>query len=212
MVPSLFCFQKGRIMKLKQFALTFLILLCIPLRVFAEETVSSVSIPVISDIENGNETFTCVLSDENGEIDRITVDSGKESGFTVFVTEPGVRSFTVHQISGTDRNVTYDNTVYRVDLHTVIENSVMKSEPVIYVEGTADKFEKCRFSNIKPIPEVKESEVLIEKKSVLQNITEIIKTGDMSSLGLWLFLTLISIMGICIHVLLFFKRKKGDRA
>lgn len=197
-------------MKIKRFALMLMALLCLPLPVYAKEETSSAKIYISSEAENLDETFTYVLDDDSGkEIDRITIKSGKESYFTVIAVQPGTESYTVHQIPGTDKNATYDDTVYCVDVYTVIENDTMRSEPVIYAKGTKDKSDKCRFINKKPAPvknpDVKTPGTETIKKPVWQSITEVVKTGDEANLQLWLCLAMVSAVGI--FLLLVFSRK-----
>lgn len=200
-------------MRIKQLGILFLAFLCVPIHVQAKEgNASSAKIIISSEAENVDEEFAYVLADKDGkECDRIKIQSGKEGSFTVAATEPGVESFTVTQVPGTDAAASYDKTVYCVDVYTTIENDVMKSKPIIYVKGTAAKSDKCRFLNKKPAPVIEKQEKPAEpekKKTVWENITEVIKTGEGSNLGLWLAAAFASVAGILLLVIR--KRKNGE--
>lgn len=197
-------------MKIKRFAALFCVLLCIPAAAQAKESDSATAvIGVSSEAENIEETFTCVLEDENGkELNRTQVKAGEEGSFAIQTTEPGVESYKVWQAPGTDKDAVYDKTVYCVDVYTVIENDAIKSEPVIYVKGTDSKLDKCRFSNKKAAPVAEKPKEPEKEKTVWENITEIIKTGEESNLGLWIAFALVSGTGILLA--LFGKKKRKE--
>lgn len=199
-------------MRIKQLGVLLLAFFCMPVCVQAKEgNTPEAKIIVSSEAENMDEEFTYVLTDKDEkEADQIKIRSGKEGSFTVAVTEPGVESFTVTQVPGTDAAASYDKTVYCVDVYTTIENGVMKSEPIIYIKGTAAKSDKCRFLNKKPAPVIEKQEKPAEpekEKTVWENITEVIKTGEGSNLGLWLAAAFASVAGI---LLLVIRKRKNE--
>lgn len=215
-------------MRFIRFLAVFLLLLYIPLQVQAEEIPinSSVDIAVSSEAKNLDETLTYILSDKDGrEIDRITIRSGKESKFTITVTEPGTIFCTIRQVSGRDKDADYDKTVYKVDIYTTVENGTVYSEPVIYAEGSSAKSDKCRFFNSKPDakpvekpkpvdkgsvekPELTSTES-VEKPGAKPNMSlEFIKTGDESSSLLLLFFTGAAVTGIILLLIYLSKTKR----
>lgn len=199
------------VMTIRRFIAVCLMALAMPFTVCAAGKETFAPVSVISETENVAETFTYILSDASGEIDRIAVEAGSEGKFSIPVSEPGVLSFTVRQVPGKDPDAHYDNTVYQVDVHTVIENEALKTQTVVYVSGSDQKTDGCRFVNRKEAEAIPDIETPKEeppkKKTITEFVQEIIKTGTKTDLGLWFLASFLLGIGA---IFLFFEHKKGD--
>lgn len=152
---------------------------------------------------------TVVLEEDGIERDRRQVAAGTASGFILKETEPGIRTYTVRQLSAEGM----DDTVYYVDVYTVLEDDVLKSEPVIYVKDSSAKLDTCRFVNEAPeTPKESEKPAEVTESVTTEptpsNILERIKTGESGNLLLCLCAGAMFLSGI---FLIRKKRKDGER-
>ena len=138
----------------------FFCLLCVCMTVmpvFADKSVTAL-IPVSCSAANTTETFIYNISAETTEYQQLDVTTLKltdkqDGNFKVTYTLPGKYHYTVKQDKGTDKDTTYDETVYNVDVY-VTENDAgeMAAKVVAYVKGNDDKTDKLSFQNKKTAP------------------------------------------------------------
>lgn len=120
----------------------------------AEKTVEA-KIPVSCTGKNTTESFSYHLKAEPSEFQTLAADSlslrdGETGRFSVLYTYPGTYHYTLSQEKGTDKETTYDETVYKVDVYvTEDEDGRMSAEPIIYLNGSSGKKPSAGFRNIK---------------------------------------------------------------
>lgn len=123
----------------------------------AKKTVET-HIPVYCNADNIESAFAYTLSSESTEnqnvkCGKLTLKDGEKGVFTVEYTYPGTYHYEVRQTKGNDEQISYDDTVYAVDVYvTEDENGKMSAEPVAYVQDHDEKKESLDFVNKRTVP------------------------------------------------------------
>lgn len=132
--------------------LSLLSCLLFGMAVQAADTIE-VKVPVSCKGENMKESFSVVLQDLYHDTEStLSLKAGEENYFTVALPkEPGKYSCRIYQKKGDDAGASYDDTVYRADIHLYYEEETMKSQVVVYPEGEDAKTPSASFSNKKEV-------------------------------------------------------------
>lgn len=194
--------------KLITMILLLLLLLAIPIQVFAVED-TTVEIPFT--IKNASGTVVIEAVD-NAPLPVQTVFEGVSSGkFELSFTGVGNYNYKIYQKSGTDSNVTYDSTAYTMHISVFVnEDSELYTVVSLYVEDTAQKTDNIVFENTLsnvPIVPSKPNELSEPSEPYTPESPDTPWTGDNSNLGLWIILMFVSILGLTGFMFLFKKAK-----
>lgn len=204
-----------------------LVLMLLPLRVFAADAEKSVTvrIPVSCMALDSPDTFQYELVPETTEHQTIetptlSLKDGEKGEFVITITYPGTYHYTVHQNKGNDLFTTYDERVYHVDVYVLEdEQGNLTADVVLYEEGGADKKEEVVFKNKRELPpdEPKEEEPAPEDepKEEPQGILDLLtvpQTGDSAPLGLWMVLAVAAALGLAVLAVLKMRKKREDDA
>lgn len=138
-------------MSKKVIALLMILLLSFP--VSAAEKSVSVQIPVSCIGKNSSETFQYQILSEASqsqmlESDTLSLKDGETGSFQITCLEPGTYHYSVNQIKGTDSSISYDETVYSVDVYvTEKEDGTMAAETIAYSKPDSEKKDCLTFIN-----------------------------------------------------------------
>lgn len=142
--------------------------------------------------------FKFVLKDRAGTI--VATATNTEDGKIVFdkliFSEAGTYIFTVCEETGTLENVTYDKTVYVVEI-TVTDDGKGKlsaSDPVIKKDGSNEAVNEIAFENVYTVP----------------NDPDIPDTGDHSNIAVWFAIMALSGLGLIATVIFGKKTKHAE--
>lgn len=115
---------------------------------------STVLIPVTCTAEGTTEEFTYTITSEYStghdfvESDTIKLSNGKSGSFVINYDLPSTYSYTIEQTKGSDKDTTYDTTVYDVDVYvTEDEQGVLHASPIVYKDGKKEKVDSVAFTN-----------------------------------------------------------------
>lgn len=158
-----------------------------------------VRIPISCIGTGTNEEFFYYLEGEKSESEipeatKLCLKNGEKGRFVIHYTEPGIYHYQIHQEAGADRGVTYDNTIYNVDVYVMAgEEGALFAEPILYEEGQTQKKAELEFVN-------KKAESLGRQTGP--------RTGDQSNKKIMTILT-VNILSV-ITVILCGKRKEKN--
>lgn len=158
-----------------------------------------VQIPISCIGTGTNEEFFYYLEGEKSESEipeatKLCLKNGEKGRFVIHYTEPGIYHYQIHQEAGADRGVTYDNTIYNVDVYVMVgEEGALFAEPILYEERQTQKKAELEFVN-------KKAESLGRQTGP--------KTGDQSNKKIMTILT-VNILSV-ITVILCGKRKEKN--
>ena len=136
---------------MKKFLKIFSILLVFMLftiSTYADE-MASIKLPVHY-IDGANETLTYVLEDkETSNIkQQIELSKGESGNFELNYTESGTFYYVVKQVTGANKNVIYDQTIYEITVFVGWdENGNLYAKPIIFIDGQSGKYGECEFTN-----------------------------------------------------------------
>lgn len=194
------------IKKIKGSILVFTLLICTEFgliemnKVYAADiNTAAIQIPISCIGTGTNEEFFYYLEGEKSESEipeatKLCLKNGEKGRFVIHYTEPGIYHYQIHQEAGADRGVTYDNTIYNVDVYVMAgEEGALFAEPILYVEGQTQKKAEPEFVNTK-------AESLGRQTGP--------KTGDQSNKKIMTILT-VNILSV-ITVILCGKRKEKN--
>lgn len=179
------------------------------IRVYADTNAVTAKIPVRCSSEGSDATFVFQLIADTNEYQQIASDTlrisdGKEDVFLISYVCPGTYSYIVKQVFGSDANVTYDDTVYRVNVYvTEDDQGVMYAETIVYTDASSEKRDACSFVNTvvsKPLPENTSSDGS-------DRYIESIQTGDVLPTFAW-----VGVIGsVCILFVIAIIKKRKEK-
>ena len=202
--------------KLITMILLLLLLLAIPIQVFAGEAVTA-EIPFT--VKNASGTVVIEAVD-NAPLPNQTVFEGVSTGkFELSFTEPGDYHYKIYQNPGTEQGVTYDSTAYTVCISVFMnEDGSLYSAAAVNIENSSQKAEDIEFENALAEPSVPSEPVEptepTEPSKPVEPTTSASTdtpphTDDESRLELWILLMALSLFGI-IAATAFYKRSLTD--
>lgn len=150
--------------------------------VSAAEKPITVPIPVSCVGTNTTESFQYRLRHVGSEhqtmvSDVLRLSDGMTGNFEVSFDSPGTYHYTIQQDAGSDRQTSYDSTVYKVDVYVTDK---MQAELVAYVSGMSEKKADIRFVNVKKVPTAGTAQ---KPAAPAKNfIARAVQTGDDASL------------------------------
>lgn len=184
--------------------LCLLVLLFTP--VHADEKYVTAKIPVACVGENCDEQFTYVLLADGGENQddvvnsRFSLSDGDKDYFEIKFFCPNTYKYKVIQEKGSDKDTTYDETVYDVDVYvTEDENGKMFSEVVVYAGENGEKNSECKFVNKKVVEAP-------ETTSNNSGVAGVVKTGDETQVELMVLCLVMS--AFVLSVIMLYRRLK----
>ncbi|WP_207653242.1 Spy0128 family protein, partial [Peptostreptococcus faecalis] len=116
-------------------------------------------------LENGE--FEFVLKDKNGnEIQRVKNDAtGKFSFGNISISEAGVSNYTISEVMGNQAGITYDKSIYNVEVTTTLDNATNKLvTDVKYFDAAGNDITKIQFNNKYIAPKTTEIKIGVEKE------------------------------------------------
>lgn len=192
------------------FILCLSILLSTP--VHAEEKYVTAKIPVECVGENCDEQFTYVLLADGGENQndiensRFSLSDGGKDYFEIKFFCPNTYKYKVKQEKGSDKDTTYDETVYDVDVYvTEDEKGKMFSEVVVYAGENGEKNSECKFVN-KKVVEASETTPVSANNS---GVAGVVKTGDETQVELMVLCLVMSAFVLSV-IMLYSRLKRKD--
>jgi len=81
--------------------------------------------------------------------DVLRLSDGMTGNFEVSFDSPGTYHYTIQQDAGSNKQTSYDSTVYKVDVYVTDK---MQAELVAYVSGMSEKKADIKFVNVKKVP------------------------------------------------------------
>ncbi len=144
-------------------------------------------------LKDGQFSFT--LKDANGKV--VETVNNKADGSIAFAelrfTEAGVYSYTISEVAGNDKQVTYDTTVYNVKI-TVVDNEEGKLIATVDTEGKTLQFKN------KYTPEEPKKPTIPSTPKKTKKTSGSPKTGDNSNTMIWISLLLVAIAAAVVVV------------
>lgn len=178
--------------------------------VSAAEKPITVPIPVSCVGTNTTESFQYRLKHVGSEhqtmiTDVLRLSDGMTGNFEVSFDSPGTYHYMIQQDAGSDRQTSYDSTVYKVDVYVTDK---MQAELVAYVSGMSEKKADIRFVNVKKVPTAGTAQ---KPAAPAKNfIARAVQTGDDASL-LRYFLMLSGSLSLLIVMSVLKKRRWARR-
>ncbi len=114
-----------------------------------------------------NEEFEFVLKGKNGnEIQRVKNDAtGKFSFGNISILEAGVSNYTISEVTGNQAGITYDKSIYNVEVTTTLDNATNKLVThVKYFDAAGNDITKVQFNNKYIAPKTTEIKIGVEKE------------------------------------------------
>ena len=100
----------------------------------------SVPVDIWVTIKNGGTAV--VITEVNSPLpdkSKMTIDDGQSEAFHIEFSEPGNFNYTI-RIEPDDRDIRFDDTVYRVSIYIIEENGTLSSNIIIYNEKSGKKY------------------------------------------------------------------------
>ena len=156
--------------------------------VLAAEKSVTVSIPVSCVGTKTTESFQYKLrqaSDEHQAVvsDVLRLSDGMTRNFEISFDSSGTYHYTIQQEAGSDKQTSYDSTLYEVDVYVT---DAMQPELVAYISGMSEKKMDIKFVNVKKVPTA--GTVQKPVTSAKDFIATAVQTGDVSLLCYFLLL------------------------
>lgn len=114
--------------------------------------------------------------------------------FEIPYTEPGTYRYRVSQITGGEKNWTYDKTVYSVEVYVLWNDTMTALTPHVICYNEAGEKTDLTFQNGYQGPRA-------------QTIRQLVKTGDQSGAGVWMAAAVAS----CAAVLGLYAKRKSQK-
>ena len=176
-------------------------------------------------IDTSRMSGTCTVKIENlngspaPDAETKVVKDGESDYFSVVMTVPGVYTYKVYQVAGSDKAVYYDDTVYTISIYVTNAEQEGELTYVFAVESskTGSKPDKMEFSNVVGGDSKNPTEVTTEKPTggsdtnVDKNDNQkgiSILTGDVFRMKALIAINIIA--AISIMVILYKKSKRDD--
>ena len=111
--------------------------LCIVLTLFAAvlcahaSAAQSVPVDIWVTIQNGGTAV--IITEVNSPLpdkSKMTIDDGQSEAFHIEFSEPGSYNYTI-RVEPDDRDIRFDDTVYRVSIYIIEENGTLSSNIII---------------------------------------------------------------------------------
>lgn len=124
----------------------------------------------------------------------IAADSSGGGAFEILYTEPGIYRYCVSQIAGSEKNWTYDKSVYSVEVYVLWNDTMTALTPHVICYDDAGNKTDLTFQNDYQGP-----------KS--QTIRPLVKTGDRSDIGVWMLAAVLS----CVAILRLYAKRRSQK-
>ena len=213
--------------KIGMFLISLLAILAASCPAMASEPAVT-ELPVICRAEGIEETFTYEIEPldnvEGQEIPKniLSLRNNESDAFQLRFNIPGTYGFIIRQENGTNREVNYDDSVYRVNVYVLSnDDGELYTEIIAYIDGHDEKESEISFTNTpvkkaatltptqKPMPTQQAAGQRTERTndikttSTTSGTTGTVKTGDEQRTAVYMVLSIISLITI-IYIL-----KKG---
>lgn len=203
---------------LRKIILTVVGILCAgSMTVHAEEISTSVSFDVKNSITGDTpetpETFTYILASEDGTDEtQLTINGAGEGSFEETYTTPGMYTYKVYEVKGSDSHYTYDETIYEISVYVYADGTELSTMVKVYKTDSDVKTDSILFINTYENPDDTSTSTDTNSDTGTSSETTtpfwaLPQTGDKANIWWSVFMIFISIAGI---VLLLVLRKKNS--
>lgn len=143
------------------------------------------------------------------EFSEIEVGDKGEGKFEIIYDEPGVYSYTIKQGAGTKKNVTYDKSVYNVNVHVYVDDeSDLYCKIVIRKQGSSKKNPAAVYENKSPKKKSENKPKGSTSNPGTGGGVRSVKTGDVADIKKWALA--LGAASICLIAVIVMNRKKKE--